>query len=142
MFGMKAEIQRIVETCGQAVQGVFPSKGEDFTQFFYTIGNAGRGLPELLVIGALRRETALELLNTLGGIMRDRGHPYEDGLVDIGWNFPVKFRTAGPSAREKYTVQAGEFLGNEDYSVQQVMICDREGRFPGDENCALEVDRP
>ena len=126
----------------QVIQAVFPRQGETGTPFFYTIGNAPWGLPELLLIGNLRPETAMLLLNPLGERMRSEGKPLSEGLLDIGWNYPVKVRKTGPAARERYTVQAGVSLGHEDYEVKQIMICDREGRFPGDIGCELEVDRP
>lgn len=127
---------------GQVVQGVYPSVGEDFVPFHYTIGNAVRDLPELLVISGLRRDIAMMLLNTVGEMLRERGKPLDEGLLDIGWNFPVKVRNAGTSVRDEYTAQAGEFALHENYSVQQIMICDRDGRFPGDPGCELEVAMP
>lgn len=136
------EFSKVVQHSGQAIQGVFPTAGDKFELFFYTIGNASRGLPELMVIGRLRNDTAMLLLNTLGAIMREKGKAFEEGLFDIDWNFPVKIRNAGAVVKDRFTVQAGQYLGREDYVVQQVMICDPRGRFPGDEGCTTDVERP
>ena len=131
-----------IEKHGQALIGVLSSP-----PFIYTIGNAVRGLPELLLIGPPRLELsgqALNALNELGEKMRRDGKPLAEGLVDIEWSFPFKVRKAGPRAKDDYTNLAGQYLGREDYEVLQVMICDKEGRYPGDPGCApaLNVDQP
>ncbi len=115
--------------------------GETGTPFFYTIGNAELGLPELLLIGGFRAGIAMAILNELGQYMRERGQPLAEGMLDIGWTFPF-VRQAGGNVRTEYTAQVGEYLGHERYEVMQVMICDRDGRYPGDEGCEIEVARP
>jgi hypothetical protein len=74
--------------------------------------------------------------------MRSEGHPLPEGLIDIGYTFPLKVRLAGPGAKSIYTVQAGVYLGNEDYEVLQVMICDKQGRFPDEAGCEAPFDVP
>jgi hypothetical protein len=122
------------------VPGVRRRTGPGFT---YTIGNTDRGLPELLLIGDFPSHIAAGLLNELGAKMREDGKPLATGLVDIGWSIPVKVRQAGPLARSRYTIQVGEYLGHDRYSVLQVMVCDENGRYPGDAGCAprCDVDR-
>lgn len=141
-YAMRRRIRSDILMAGQTIQGVFPRVGETGTAFFYTIGNGELGLPELLLIGGFRPEIAMAILNELGQYMRERGKPLDEGMLDIGWTFPFKVRKAGGSVRTLYTAQVGEYLGHERYDVTQVMICDREGRYPGDVGCELDVPRP
>src|SRR5690606_7667972 len=112
--------------------------------FTYMIGNADRGLPELLLIGDFLSRIAAGLLNELGAKMREDGKPLASGLIDIGWSVPIKIRQTGPLARSRYTIQVDRYLGHDRYSVLQVMVCDENGRYPGDAGCDLryDVDRP
>lgn len=139
---MKRAVRNNIEMAGQHIQGVFPVIGDEGHCFFYTIGNAARGLPELLLIGNLPDRIAVQAMNEIGQYMRERGKQPDEGLLDIGWSFPFKIRNAGGDVRSRYTVQAGQYLGHEGYDVVQVMICDKEGRYPGDEGCQLEIAQP
>lgn len=139
---LKRAVRNNIEMAGQHIQGVFPRRGEEGNSFFYTIGNAERGLPELLLIGNLPNHIAVVALNEIGQYMRERGKQPAEGLLDIGWSFPFKVRIAGGDVRSVFTVQAGKYLGHEGYDVVQVMICDKDGRYPGDEGCQLDVPRP
>jgi hypothetical protein len=67
-------------------------------------------------------------------IMRERGTPFTDGeLVSLGGKFPVKVVDIDAErARREYTVQAGQYYDDENYEVQQVLVPDRNGRFPGE----------
>jgi hypothetical protein len=106
---------------------------DDSPPFAYTIGNALVGLPELLIIGTLEGG----LLNDLSRIMLERGRAFDDGeLVNLGGKFPVKIITADVGrAQHDYTIQAGQYLGVEDYPVLQVLVPDRNGRYPDDAEC-------
>jgi hypothetical protein len=108
---------------------------EDSPAFAYTIGNALKNLPELLMIGNI---SAAYLLNDLSQRMIGRGGAFDDGeLVDVGGKFPLKVINADSERTQRdYTIQVGEHLGHENYAVQQVLICDKEGRFPDDPECA------
>ncbi|MCS4088447.1 DUF4262 domain-containing protein [Rhizobium sp. BK176] len=136
---MKRVMRNNILMAGQHIQAVFGDKGE---RFFYTIGNAELGLPELLLIGNFPDQFAAQALNEIGQYMRGRGKPPAEGLLDIGWTMPFKVRNAGGNVRTEFTAQAGEYLGHERYAVVQVMICDRDGRYPGDPGCQFEVPRP
>jgi|SRR5262245_18014098 len=105
---------------------------EDSPSFAYTIGNWLLGLPELLIIGT----TKGYLLNILSEKQIERGAAFEEGeLVNLGGKFPVKIVTADQRAHREYTMQAGQYLGTEDYVVQQVLACDRNGRLPDEPGC-------
>nr|WP_295468864.1 DUF4262 domain-containing protein [Mesorhizobium sp.] len=140
--GRMREVRQNIESFGQHLFQVFG--GGSSPGFTYTIGNADRGLPELLLIGDFPSHIAAGLLNELGAKMREEGKPLATGLVDIGWSIPVKIRQAGPLARSHYTIQVDEYLGHNRYRVLQVMVCDENGRYPGDAGCAprYDVDRP
>lgn len=107
--------------------------------FIYTIGNALKGHPELLVIGFGGPHIA-EILNLLSDEALDADKPWVGGQVHMPpWvesqTLRVKFVTPRYSVREEYTIQAGQYLGREDYPVLQVVLSDGEGRFPGDPLC-------
>jgi len=75
-------------------------------------------------------------LNDLSQQLMERGIAFEEGeLVNLGGKFPVKIVTADQRAQRDYTIQAGQFLGTEDYVVQQALIPDRNGRFPDEPEC-------
>jgi hypothetical protein len=103
--------------------------------FIYTVGNAQRGLPELLMLGNYDPRMSGTILNALTDKMVKDGESLPEGMVDIDWTFPFKVRKASQLAKMKYTVQVGQVLGHERYDVLQVMVCDKEGRYPGDEDC-------
>jgi Domain of unknown function (DUF4262) len=69
-------------------------------------------------------------------MMIERGAPFADGeLVNPGGKFPAKIVNASRRAQDDYTIQAGQHFGHEDYRVLQVLIPDRNGRFPDDPEC-------
>ncbi len=140
--GMKANISAF----GQSVMGVFPTVDDPDTEigFMYTIGNAEKHLPELLLIGNYGN-TAGHILNRLGETMRRTG-VVPDGIV-YPWGQvddvkPVKCIPANETAKTDYTIQAGQYLERENYKVVQVILCDKEGRFPGDPGCEPEYEVP
>jgi len=109
--------------------------------FVYSIGNALRGLPELLLIGNFAPSVAGGIVNDLGQRMRDAARPLE-GDIDVGGQFPVRLRRASAAARDHYTLQAGRYLRHEEYDVLQVLLCDPQGLYPGEPGCAAGYDVP
>jgi hypothetical protein len=126
---------------GQFLMGVFPTKSDPGLPFIYTIGNALLGLPELLLIGPFPPETTGGILNQLGEAMRESCQPPADE-VSVGGAFPVRCRWAGLGARLEYTLQAGRWLGHDEYAVRQVLFCDRAGIFPGEPGIEPIFDVP
>jgi hypothetical protein len=125
------DTRRNIEKHGQSLVLV-GADGRD-PGFVYTIGNAERGLPELLAVGV----AAAVAMNALGAIMREMDRRFADGaVVDIGGKCPVRVIDACPTVKRKFTIQAGRFLETDDYDVQQVVVPDPQGRFPGDPDCA------
>ena len=121
-----------IERAGRTIIAVFPTEEDPGVPFAYTIGNHLKGLPELLVIGTAQGV----FLNTLSHLMIAAGHGFEDGeTVRMLGSKEVKLIHASAAAREEYTIQAGEHFGHDEYEVMQVLIPDKQGRFPGDEDC-------
>jgi hypothetical protein len=119
---------------GRHLVGVFPNEGEPDplnNAFQYTIGNHLKGLPELLLIGLYDNTF---ILNRLSSIMIERGRKFTDGeLVSLGEGakYSLLVVDAADSVKDRYTIQAGQHLGTEEYQVMQVVMPDKSGRFPG-----------
>jgi hypothetical protein len=122
-----------IERAGRTIIAVFPTEEDPGVPFAYTIGNHLKGLPELLVIGTAHAG----FLNDLSRLMIASNAPFEDSqtLTMIGGRVPVKLIRASAAARAEYTIQAGEHFGHQNYSVMQVLMPDKQGRFPGEDGC-------
>lgn len=133
-------VKRNIATKGQHLQLVFPTQDQDVLPFIYTIGNYERDLPELFVIGACSQAFA-EILNELCEKMRERGRAFDNGeLVNLGGKYPLKMVDVPMEVCEDFTLQVGRYYHVKDYRVQQVVVCDLQGRFPGDPGCASPYD--
>jgi hypothetical protein len=108
--------------------------------FAYTIGNARKGLPELLAIGISQNAY---ILNLLSDMMIRRGHKFADGeLVALGEkSVPVCLVDATDTVKDLLTVQAGEHYSSQDYGVMQVVAPDSAGLFPWQPKCATPYSR-
>jgi hypothetical protein len=100
--------------------------------FYYTVGRAKRGLPELLLLCPLTAETGQDLLNTLSEQMPVAVVSGE--RVSLGGQHPVMILDAAPRAKTKYT-RVAQVFNQGNYRVQQVVLCDAAGRFPPDPAC-------
>ncbi len=124
--------EKAIREYGRAVLHVGAS---DFT---YTIGNANKDLPELLLAGPRVNPVSVRnILNILSDKMIERGKPFDDGeMVDVGGKCPVYICEAtAAKVKTEFTVQVGHILGKTDYRVLQVVLCDPAGRFPWDPGC-------
>lgn len=117
-----------VELYGQSVIFV----GDD-PPFSYTVGRGKRGLPELLIVLPLDPSAGKSILNELDRLMPETKP--SGSLVNVGGKFPVMLIDADQRGRQ-YTFAATGYHGGDSYRVQQVLLCDTEGRFPPDPNCA------
>src|SRR5215468_10268600 len=113
------KIEETIDKYGWQSIGVFPdAKSADPVNeaFSYTIGNADKGLPELLFIGSYSEAVGC-MLDSLSREMIDRGRPLKDGeFVDIGGKHPVYVCKANDSVKDKFMVQATNCNGH-DYDV-------------------------
>lgn len=131
-----AKITSDVEKHGRSCLGVFPGSGstDPNDAFVYTIGNQCRDLPELLIVGLCQDHG---ILNAASELMIERGRAFDDGeVISIGGAFPFCVIDAADDVKARYTLQATSFSGGADYRVMQIVLCDRQGRFPWDEDCA------
>lgn len=141
------KVRENIDKYGQHLFGVFAgvddTDANTFVPFIYTIGNHEKGLPELLCVGAFPSGLVGQLLNDFGKQMRDGKITATEGMIDIGYSYPVKARWASDTAKSHFTIQAGQFHGTEDYRVLQLMLCDAEGKYPGDEGVheAFDVEQ-
>jgi hypothetical protein len=117
----------------QFLQGVFPGPSDDEPPFIYTIGNHDLGLAELLLIG-FDPYDMVWVLNVAAKVQRDRGRMFEhletvDGIATM----PLRFYDPDPKVRDLFTIQAGNYHGHQDYAVRQLLLPDKQGRFPDEE---------
>jgi hypothetical protein len=130
----------MIATSKRVTMAIAKSKKEP--AFFYTIGNQEKQLPELLLIGNFKPDATCELLNVLSDMMI-RAEVFKDGeTVELGGEYPLLIYRASKDAKEKYTVQAGQFYANEDYQVMQVVIPDKKGCYPPDPKCHKDYQVP
>lgn len=130
-------IEDNIARTGRSCIGVFPdASSEDPVNeaFVYTIGNARQRMPELLIVGLCNDQG---ILNLASKMMIERGRAFEDGeVVSLGGKFPFVAVEAAESVKERFTVQATNFLGRSNYRVMQIVLCDKAGLFPWQAGCA------
>jgi len=122
-----------IQQFGRTVIFVF---GGPFGGFSYSIGNAKLGLPEFLIIGLGAAESKW-LINAISKNMIQVGiAPAIEAPYSFGGAHPVWLIEASEKAKADYTIQAGQYLGREDYRVIQIVLCDPAGKFPWEDGCA------
>lgn len=130
--GWREHIEKMIKDHGRIIIGVFGDEEEP--PFQYTIGNHDKSLPELVLIGS---SDDTHILNAMSDIMIGRKGPFRDNeLVSLGGQYPLKVIKAHQVAKDEYTFQATNYYGHNDYVVMQVLLCDHNGYFPGDAQCA------
>lgn len=124
----RSRINLIIAESGRMILGVSGTEKdeEDHAVFSYTIGNSLSNKPELIMFGAHPQDAA-KLFNHMS-----ENYELVPGLLDLGGKFPVKLLRAGEKCRQEYSIQAGQYLGNETYPILQVLAPDTKGRWPGD----------
>jgi len=104
--------------------------------FAYTIGNATKGLPELLLIGNCDPKIAQSVLNKLSDQLLKANKPFVNGeRVSIGGKYDLQVWNTTTIAHSQYTIQASEFYQSKEYAVQQVVFPDPKGHYPTDKRC-------
>lgn len=124
------DTKAIIDSFGWKLCGVLGT--DEHFPFIYTLGNYECGLPELLMIGW---RDGGEALNLVCELMRKRNRPFRHGeLIDLGAKFPLKALNGNDEARE-YAWQVDAYYGSDKYTVQQIVIPDTAGKYPGDPRC-------
>jgi hypothetical protein len=113
--------------------------------FYYTIGNALRGAPELLLIGNFEEKASTKILNKLSELMLEAGKRFSNGqrVNPFNGEHDLQVWDTTPIAKMQYTTQVGQFLASlegvtgvpKEYMVQQVVLPDPKGRYPADKRC-------
>ncbi len=125
------KIQETIQRHDRQVLAIGPE--DKLPPFFYTIGNHVKALPELLLIGPWVPQQGQATLNILSDKMIEQGHGFANGeLVNIGGEHSLQLWDTTVIAKLQYTLQCTEYFGDQDYLVQQVVMPDPKGRYPGD----------
>ena len=128
------KIAQTIQQHGRQVLAIAPEGNSP--GFYYTIGNAAKEVPELLIIGNFEPKAATAILNTLSEQMIEAGKRFSNGQrVSLGGAHELQVWDTTPIARTQYTLQATEFFQSNDYLVQQVVLPDPKGRYPADKRC-------
>lgn len=130
-------IAGVIEKFGQQMIMVGPTeeryRDRRESYFTYTIGNHQVGLPELIIVGFSGRDIGA-ILNVLSDQQRREGKPFKNGdVVPVGAG-KVKIITANAFAQELIGM-AHEHYGADHLDLQQVVLSDVNGNFPGDPGC-------
>jgi len=132
MIDYRDRIEGDIGRCGQFIQAVLASP-----PWCYTIGNADRGLPELVMVG-IDPYMTMGMLNDAGTAMRTDGRPYVDGefLTRIA-SMPMRVDVVHPTqiaGRMQQSVYRESRLGRDPalLGALQLVWPDRSGRFPGE----------
>jgi hypothetical protein len=127
-------IAKTIEDCGRQIIAV--GAENKALAFAYTIGNATKGLPELLLIGNCDPKIAQSVLNKLSDQLLKANKPFVNGeRVSIGGKFDLQVWDTTAIAHSQYTLQATEFFHSREYAVQQVVVPDPKGCYPTDKRC-------
>lgn len=127
-----AKIREDIRVYGQSLIAVAGKK----VKFSYTVGNAEKQLPELLLL-EVDFPQARTLLNLVGTELRGRKRAFKHGeLVSLGGKQPVKVVEADAVVKSGLTIQVGRYYGHQNYRVLQLLVPDARGLYPGDRECA------
>lgn len=130
--GWYGGIATTIAQYGHQLISVFATPDDPGPPFTYTIGLSQKYGTELIIFG-LRPEFAARALNTIAE--RLKTETIEAGAqMDIDFTFPLMFKIADERARG-YVCQADQYY-ERDVPVLQVVLPDKNGKYPGD----LEYD--
>lgn len=103
--------------------------------FMYTVGNHGRGFPELLIVG-IDKAAFGGVLNRLSEIQIQRNKAFEDEeLVSVGGQFPLRIIDTGEIGHKDYAYFARIYYDSDSVEVRQVLLPDTKGRWPDTPGC-------
>jgi hypothetical protein len=121
-------VRENIDEFGQHIVGVL-SEGAA-PGFTYTVGLLPHVGYELVVYG-LPHQVSMPILNDIGRRLRER-EPLPFNTPDSRFtNLPVKFVECGPRAQEVNGVARRYYVADQ-VPMVQVVLSDRDGKFPGD----------
>ena len=134
MIDFKQRVRHDIQIAGFTCMQVSPrAGGPPEPSFTYTIGLQEQWGFELLIV-ALHPHWAGMGLNKMYAIAQNDGIiPRPDMRDHRLFNLPVLYKQTKPDLVRTYVCQADEFYGKP-VNVLQVVMCDREGRFDGDQD--------
>jgi hypothetical protein len=137
---LRGRVERVradIERYGLHVTGVIPTANADLPYpFTYTTAlEVPYGHPELLVVG-IPPELAHQVINAAVAQIKE-GKRYGEGTHDVLQGFPVYARRV-PDDPDTYDELFGECVracGGRDFDVLQLVLPDKQRRFPWDPDC-------
>jgi hypothetical protein len=141
-FNFLQAVEQNIAQSGRMVQFVFDPNGVE-PSFAYTIGNFLAGLPEVAMSG-LRPEMMGYFLNLTSEMMRAGALTMKDGLVtgELAEGLDTTFRKVTEQTHDAYfgkLVEYSEYRQQPVPEVYQLVIPDRQNRFPWNEGCDQKV---
>lgn len=125
------QVQATIAKFGLFIQAVFRCQPGD-KEFAYTIGLSERYGHELIVFG-LRGDWAAMYFNMLSVEYLSKGPlPLDTPIKFDTESLPVMFKRCDPAKVSGYVQQAFNYYDREDIAFVQMVLCDKEGRFPAD----------
>lgn len=134
-------IQALIEEHGWAVQGVLPTADDPDPGFGYTVGLTLKGLPEIIIFG-LSAELMHSTLNQVAFHMVDHGPHHAGQVIDYlfgGGYDPIAVQVDPEHFDEEYLTVAGRMYGDLNLSALQLVIPDKEHRFPWDDGFSMSA---
>lgn len=138
----KARIDKDISGVGHSIIAV---SGGNSPSFAYTVGlTETHGLPELIMIG-VGVENACIILNNIVHQSVEEGLALEgDAVIYNAANLPLVLKKAS-SKHMAYTLQCQVWYSDAGHSCpefMQVVLCDKNGKFPWDTNYDNEHMNP
>lgn len=123
------KIKTTIDRAGHQILGIMGGGKEP--DFAYTIGLSPKHGYELIVFG-LPHHHAKTIINSIVTQIIEPGLLQYDTPIDTITNMPLKFMPCTPAMVKDYGIQAFRYYQKSDIPFVQVVLCDREGFFPGD----------
>lgn len=132
-----------IEKFGWHMMGVFPTTEDTNpikTYFCYTVGlHKTYGQPEIAVFG-LRPEIAHATIRRVIDLLVEGQHfVHGTRTADIAQGYDTVFRAVNNDHHEYPFRAAGAYYGNYDFPAVQMVLPDKENRFPWDEGCESKM---
>jgi hypothetical protein len=149
---IRAHQHDLIDKHGNYVQQVFGGEDQTTPPFFYSVGAAQHGLPDVLISGALPAEIAMHLINDT--LQNWRDHGLKIGIrseADKDYNFNLSINIVelevNVELTDTWVVQAECFYENNPSYMKreahvpayvQILLPDPQGKLPHEEGFKSE----